>query len=121
MERKGLTKAAILGQPDLGREFVEVPEWEGGVWIRGLTGTERDAFEASLFAEKGGARSANLANLRARLVVLTAVDANGVRLFADGDAEALGEKSAKALDRLFTIAQRLNGLTDGDVEALAKN
>ena len=34
-----------------------------------------------------------------------------------GTAEVLGEKSAAALDLLFTVAQRLNALTSADVPA----
>ena len=37
-----------------------------------------------------------------------------------GEAEALGEKSAAALDLLFTVAQRLNALTNADVDELGK-
>jgi hypothetical protein len=35
--------------------------------------------------------------------------------------EALGKKSAAALNRVFEVAQRLSGITDDDVEELAKN
>jgi hypothetical protein len=49
------------------------------------------------------------------------VDENGERLFQEEDTFPLGGKSAAALDRIFTVAQRLNGLRDEDVEELAKN
>lgn len=41
-------------------------------------------------------------------------------MFSDHEAEVLGEKSAAALDLLFTVAQRLNALTNADVEELGK-
>jgi len=44
----------------------------------------------------------------------------GDRLFADADIAALGSKSAKALDRVFAVAQRLNGIGSDQVDQ-AKN
>lgn len=117
-----LTRDAILGVADLKTESIEVPEWGGLVTVRSLTGAERDAFEMSLLDRGNGKDGrANLANLRARLVVLTVVDAGGARLFSDDDAAAVGRKSAAALDRIFSVAQRLNGLSRRDVEDLAGN
>ena len=112
-----LTKDQILRADDLPREQVDVPEWGGSVFVRTMTGAERDAFEQSIVEDSGR----NLANLRARLAVLTVVDADGARLFADSDAMVLGGKSAAALSRVFNVAQRLNALTNSDVEELGKN
>jgi len=114
-----LTRDQILSADDLKRETVAVPEWGGDVIVRTMTGTERDAFEASLQGGKGG--KLNLANIRARLVSRTAVDDAGARLFTEADIEAVGGKSAAALDRCFAVAQRLNGLSAKDVEDLGKN
>ena len=85
-----LTRDAILGADDLPRREVEVPEWGGRLWVRTMTGLERDRYEAGLVVEPGTKRADRLANLRARLVALTAVDAAGERLFAETDVEALG-------------------------------
>ena len=113
-----LNKAQILAADDLPKEVVTVPEWGGEVFVRMLTGTERDRFEASLQGEKG---KIDLTNVRARFCSLTMVDDAGKRLFADNEVMGLGQKSAKALDRVFGASQKLNGLTDADVEELAKN
>ena len=43
-----LSKEAILAADDLPREKVNVPEWGGEVLVRTMSGTDRDAFEASL-------------------------------------------------------------------------
>jgi hypothetical protein len=51
-----------------------------------------------------------LTNLRAKLVALTLVDASGARLFEVGDVDRLGLKSAGALEKVFVVAQRINGL-----------
>lgn len=116
-----LTRDSILAAEDLRTERVAVPEWGGAVCIRTLTGLERDAFEATWYEGRGTSRRENFANLRARLVVLTAVDESGARLFNEDDTKALGAKNAAALDRCFAVAQRLSGLSAKDVEDLAGN
>lgn len=116
-----LSREAILAVPDLQSEVVNVPEWGGDVKVQGLTGAQRDAFEGSVMLGKGKDRDVNLKNLRAKLVALSIVDEKGARLFTDADVNALGAKSATALNRVFEVAQRLSGLTGEDVEALEKN
>ena len=113
-----LNREAILKTDDLPRELVQVPEWGGDVYVRTLTGTERDAFEQSMVGKKS---KMNLDNVRARFAVLTICDEAGQRLFTDDDAKVLGDKSAAALDRVFAVAQRLNGFSSEDAEDLAKN
>ena len=63
----------------------------------------------------------NLKNLRAKLIVLTVVGDMGEKLFTEADIEAIGGKSAKALDRIFMVAQRINGIGQKEVEELTKN
>lgn len=116
-----LNRDAILSAEDLEKELVHVPEWGGHVYVRALTGAERDAFEASMVDQRGRDRKMNLKNLRARLCALTICDEEGNRLFSDADVEALGRKSAAALTRVFAVAQRLSGLTQDDVDELAGN
>lgn len=119
-----LGKAAILAANDLKFEDVEVPEWGGTVRIRVMSGLERDAWEASFLtaalAGKGGGLAGSMQNVRARLVAQTAVDEAGERLFSDADMTDLGKKSAAALDRVFAVAQRMNGLNERDIEELGK-
>lgn len=115
-----LGRDQILGAADLSTVDVAVPEWGGTVRVRMLTGTERDAFEASTVVRKGKKLETNLENVRARLVALTVIGEDGQRLFDEADAAALGAKSASALNRVFAAAQKLNALTEeagGDAEA----
>lgn len=122
MTKKFLDRAAILAQDDLKYEDVQIPEW-GGAWVRvrSLQANERDRFEASTVQRNGKQITTNLENIRARLCLLCLVDENGERLFQEEDTFPLGGKSAAALDRIFAVAQRLNGLRDQDVDELAKN
>lgn len=114
-----LTKDVILSADDLGHEDLEVPEWGGTVRIRALTGAERDAYEASMQQQRGKNFVRNLANVRAKLVVRTVIGEDGERLFTDSEANALGRKSAAALDRIFEVAAKLSRLSEEDVEELA--
>ena len=122
MTKKFLDKASILAQDDLKTEDVQIPEW-GDAWVRvrSLNASERDHFEASTVQRNGKKVTTNLENIRARLCLLCIVDEDGNRLFDEGDTFPLGGKSASALDRIFTVAQKLNGLRDEDVDELAKN
>jgi hypothetical protein len=118
-----ITKQQILAATNLPIEPVDVPEWGGTVHVRTMSGTERDAFEQTMIALKagGGKGATDLSNIRARLAVRTLCDADGTRLFIDDDAEALGQTSGRALDRVFGVAQRLNGMTAEDVKELVGN
>ncbi len=116
-----LTREQILNSTDLKPQEVTIPEWNGKVLVRGLTGAERDYFEQSVIEQKGKDAKVNLNNIRAKLVSLTVIDENGNRIFQEEDVKKLGEKSASALNRIFEVAQKLSGLTPNEVERLADN
>lgn len=95
------------------------------VYVRVLTGAERDQFEQSKYQvtlhvgkKKAGEARPNLRNIRARFAVLVLADEKGGRLFEDEDAEALGAAPGLApeLDRVWEAGMRLNGMADGAVE-----
>ena len=75
------------------------------------------------FADTAATMADSLEDLAVRVdhVGICVVDDAGERLFTDKDAAELGKKSAAALDRVFAVAQRLNGLSPSDVEELTKN
>lgn len=117
-----LTREAILKAKDLKVETVQVPEWGGDVIVSTMTGTARDRMEASIWNERRSDTDTNIRNIRAKLVAATVVDGDGKLLFGkDGDVIKLGEKSSKALDRIFSVAQKLNGIGDRDVREMEKN
>lgn len=116
-----LSREAILAISDTQIETIDVPEWNTMVRVRGLTAAERDQFEGEIVQRNGKDVRTNTKNIRARLVVLSVVDADSARLFTYHDIATLGEKSAKALDRIFSKAMELSGLRDEDVAELAEN
>lgn len=111
----------ILNSHDLPTEKVHIPEWNLDVWVRSMTGLERDLYEADLLEDKDKSIKEKLRNMRAKLAVLCTVDENGERVFDESDVEELGKKSAKALDRIFNAIQILNALGDEAIEDIAKN
>ena len=121
-ESKLLSRSDIFGiANDIQTERVEVPEWGGAVLVRGLTGAERDAFEASVVGERKKDSKFNYQNFRSRLAVMSIVDEDGKRAFSQADVQRLGERSALALQRIFNVAQRLSGIDEGDVEEMTGN
>ena len=119
MAHKRITQDVMAELQRVPSESVVVPVL-GPVMVRGMTGTERDAFEASLIKGRGRNREVNLANMRAKLIAFCAVDDEGVRLWSDADAEELGKGRADVLNRLYNVAARLSGITDEDAEELGK-
>jgi hypothetical protein len=115
-----LNRDDILKAQDLKTEIVPVPEWGGDVIVRGMTGAERDKFEASIVQTKGKDRTLNMTNIRAKLAGLTVCDEQGKRLFTEADIVQLAGKSAAVLQRIFMVAQKLSGIGEQDVKELAE-
>jgi hypothetical protein len=117
-----LTAAAILAVNDLKIEKVETPEWGGHVFVRSMTGTERDAWESeNIKKNKQDKYDLNLANIRARLCQMTICDEKGTLLFNGSQIAELGKKNAAAMDRCFSVGQRLSGISKQDLEDMTKN
>lgn len=116
-----LSRDDVLKAAGPGTEEVEVPEWGGSVLVRGMTGRERDLFEASLMERRGKEMVPVVHNVRARVVVACCVGDDGQPLFDITDTEVLGEKSGAALNRVYEVAARLSGLSESDVEEMAAN
>ena len=115
-----LSRDDILKVVDVKYEDVEVPEWAGSVRVRGLTGRERDEFEASTAMLRGKQVVPFLENIRAKLVAWCVVDADGNQLFTQHDVHALGEKSGAAIDRIYDVASRLSGMSEEDIKEMEK-
>lgn len=114
-------RAAILAKDTRPSEKVEVPAWGTTVTVRGLSGRDRDAFEATCRKRVGKKFEPDVDNVRAKLLVQCLYDAAGQRIFQDDDAEELGGQAASVLEPLVRAAQRLSGLEDEDVKELAEN
>jgi hypothetical protein len=116
-------KGLILGAEDIDFEDHDVPEWGVKVRVRGMSGTDRDSFEAKMVAVRKGAGQEvelRLNDFRSKVLVKCLVDPEtGKRVFDDNDAHQLGAKSGAVIDRLFDVAKRLSGMDD-DAEEEAR-
>ena len=113
-----LDRNTILGANDLPHEDVAVPEWGGTVRVRMMTGTERDTLANAFVGDDG---KPDMSGYRQRLLAATMIDETGAHLFTPDDLTAIGAKSAAALDRVFTVADRLNQLGATAVETALGN
>jgi hypothetical protein len=127
--RKVLTRADFdalaESASDLPIDYVHVPEWAPSgvdpatvyVCIQALPGYLRDRYESSLSIREGRKVIPNMENARARLVALCMIDPeSSERLYSDREIEALGKRSAKALDRVWDACRDLSGLRAEAVE-----
>lgn len=121
LSREGLLQKEKLEivQVDLGKdEFV---------YVRQMTGRERDTFEQSLIKETKNSKGQTdyektLGDFRAKLAVVTVCDETGKLLLKPEDYPLLSQNmSAARLERIVEEAQRLNKISDQDKENLVKN
>ena len=115
-----LSRDDFFAARTLPRDVVEIPG-RGTVTMQGLTGRQRDDYENSCVVTKNGKRSFNVIDARAKLVALSAIDPDtGKRKFSNADIPQLSAMPAKELDRLFSVAQKLSGISDEDITELGK-
>ena len=98
-----LTRDSILAVDDLPIKAIDVPEWKGIVYIKTLTGTQRDEFE-QLAQDRRAAKHFDMRGLKIRLVALVLCNKAGKLLFAgNGDEQKLNEKAGAVIDRLLNV------------------
>lgn len=116
---KTLTKKDIQDADDRKTQMVDVPEWGGVVFVKTLSGSERDRIESRIYQEsKGGGV---VVDIRAMLVAAAAVDGAGKKVFEESDIGWLSEKSAIALDRVADVARMLAGMAIDSIDDAEKN
>ncbi len=119
-----LDRASLLKKEEL--EITKVNLGKGDfVYVRQMTGRERDRFEQSLVKEnknaEGGIEKA-LEDFRAKLAVCTVCDEKGNLLLTVADVATLSQNmSAKRLEIIVNKAQELNKISEEDKENLVKN
>jgi hypothetical protein len=111
-----LTRDQILSRDDATPDLhtIEIPEWGGSAFVRVLSGKQRERFEKAVGRE-------NESNLRGLFAALCLCDDKGKPIFTEADISALGEKSSKALDRVYRAGIKLNAIGKDDIDELEKN
>ena len=122
MDRKALLEKEKM-------EIVKVDFEDGNfVYVRQMTGHERDTFEQSLLKKNRDSKGTIISyeqsteDFRAKLAVVTICDEAGNTLLQPNDYGVLSRSmSAKRLEKIVEQAQKLNAITEEDKETLVKN
>lgn len=120
------TREQLLRKEKLETRRVDLGE-EGHVFVRQMTGRERDRFEQSLMRSEqmpdGTTKLVqSLEDFRAKLAVNTVCDEQGNNLFEPEDYEMLSRNmSAARLELIINAAQEMNRISQKDRENLVKN
>lgn len=91
-------------------ESMDVPELGGTVYVRGLTGKQRDVWEQWCVVGEG--RNRVLKNVRGKLLARTLCNEDGARICADQDADWLGDLPGAIISPLYDLAARLSGISE---------
>lgn len=104
---------------------LSVPELGGQIFVRGMSGKERDKFDATFRASGGGNASGqmSLLNFRARYVARVVVDEQGRRLLNDSpeDLALVADLGFATLDRIMEKSTEQSGMTQKAVDALGND
>lgn len=122
-ERHFLTAEEILEKDDIVIQPLLVPEWGENSWVyvKSMTGTQRDKFEGSLVKMRERGMKVSSENFRAKLIAKVLCDAKGKPLFSQAHVENLGRKNSAAISRIYNLASRLSLVSDEDVDELVGN
>lgn len=130
-ENNGVNLKDKIHQRALALRSVEpFPELGDDVFLRTMSGDERDGFEADrtrykieiVDGEVGGNAEMNLRGLRARFAVLVLADAQGNRIFEDRDAAWIGKEwTGAVLDQIYEQGLLLNRMDKEARKVAAKN
>lgn len=124
---KVLSRALLLQKEELEKVKVDLGKGEF-IYVRQMTGRERDNFEQSLIKEKKNTKGEvvsydrALGDFRAKLAVATCCDEEGKALFLPDDYSLLSQNmSAFRLEKIINAAQKINAISEEDKDVLVKN
>lgn len=120
-----LTRDRMLAHAKTARPLIPVPlPWIGegaGVFVRGLGATGKDEFDDKVYGVEHGKLVVHAKGVRALLISICTVDAEGKRIFSEEDVPALAELDGRTADAIYTVASRESNLTQADVDHIVKN
>jgi hypothetical protein len=121
-----LTRDQLLARGKFKIEKVDLGEGDF-VFVRQMSGHERDQFERTLVVEVKQADGSTtydraMDDFRAKLASCTVCDESGVLLLSPDDAVVLSHNiTAARLEAIINVAQELNKITQADKEKMVKN
>jgi hypothetical protein len=93
----------------------------GLIKVYGLTQGQKDDFENAVVRISGRKRQVNLANARAKLLIMTVRNNQGRPLFTEADMGKISEIPAIVTEPILDTARRLSGMSAEEMDELAKN
>lgn len=120
-KEEGVGRDGILAFRTKAGSVHKVPAFDGFVYFKEWTSEERDNFEGSLIVGRGKGQRVSTANIRAKMFVRSVCDANGKLIFTDEDAKEVGKLPAPEVEKVYAEIQKVNSVSDEDVEELAGN
>lgn len=119
-----LSKEAIRKVRDCKVVEVEMPEWDGSVCLKSMSGKERVEMVNLLNGKKKEDVTPE-DGFKSQFSILSVciVNEDGTRMFDTGDeaGEAFGDKSFASIDHLFAEALKVSGLNPEAVTEAAEN
>ncbi len=116
-----INRDALLAKDTLKIEKVMIDE-NNYVFVREMTGKERDTFEQSLLKKEGNDYVEDLTDFRAKLAVCTICNEKGDLLLNSNDYKTLSKnKKVAFLDKVVEVAQKLNAINKEALEDKVKN
>jgi hypothetical protein len=124
-----ITRENFLSRKPRKIEKVEIEELNDHVFVRSLSGAERDAWEdANLVRERGTGKRRNevrfdvrVQNSKAHLITISLCDESGNRLLTDDDVQAVGDQPSTIVNKIADVCMRISGITQEDLEDNVKN
>ena len=103
------TREAILSNPDIVEEEVDVDAWKISILVKSLNGLERAKLVEDCTNKKG---KMSISKLYPALMVAGCVDPK----FTPEDASKLNEKNSGALEQVCSVIMRLSGIARDDID-----
>jgi hypothetical protein len=99
-----LSKEEILSITDKATKEIEIPEWNGSVYVKGMTFEDQD-YISSLGEDN---------NQNQKLLIKFVCDADGNPLFTEEDIPALKKKSVQAFKRIIKEVTSFNSMDEAE-------
>ena len=124
------TREDIFACNDTVIEKVHIKEWKMDLFVRSLSASEKAKWEFSAIDVSSNPKrneaatkldKTRMQTARERLVEFATCNEDGTRFFKEGDAAQIGQKNANAISTLYDAAAKLSGISQEDLEEIAKN
>jgi|GEM_PF-2138026 len=106
--------AFFQAAPAVKTEDVDLPGDRGTIRVRMMTAGERDRLEVEC-------QGKGKADVRARMVVASAINESGKPLFTYDDVPRLSGMPAYFLEPIVNAVMRINAISESDIEAIEGN